>query len=55
MELTVDPVDELVANDLLGRNRTLWFPAPPDDGRVWPPSMIPRSCSISVHTTASTR
>jgi FkbM family methyltransferase len=29
-ELTVDPVDELVANDLLGRNRTLWFPTPPD-------------------------
>ncbi len=31
MELTVDPVDELVANDLLGRNRTLWFPPVPDD------------------------
>jgi FkbM family methyltransferase len=30
MELTADPVDELVANDLLGRNRTLWFPEPPD-------------------------
>jgi FkbM family methyltransferase len=30
LELTVDPVDELVANDLLGRNRTLWFPPPPD-------------------------
>jgi FkbM family methyltransferase len=29
MELTTDPVDELVANDLLGRNRTLWFPEPP--------------------------
>jgi FkbM family methyltransferase len=40
LELTDDPVDELVANDLLGRNRTLWFPAPPaglapvDDPRV---------------------
>jgi len=30
LELTVDPVDELVANDLLGRNHTLWFPPPPD-------------------------
>jgi FkbM family methyltransferase len=30
MELTVDPVDELVANDLLGRNRALWFPPPPE-------------------------
>lgn len=30
MELTVDPVDELVANDLLGRNRALWFPPAPD-------------------------
>jgi FkbM family methyltransferase len=30
LELTADPVDELVANDLLGRNRTLWFPPPPD-------------------------
>jgi FkbM family methyltransferase len=30
LELTTDPVDELVANDLLGRNRTLWFPDPPD-------------------------
>lgn len=40
LELTTDPVDELVANDLLGRNRTLWFPPPPagfppiDDPRV---------------------
>jgi FkbM family methyltransferase len=31
MELTVDPVDELVANDLLGNNRTLWFPDIPDE------------------------
>lgn len=30
MELTVDPVDELVANDLLGTNRSLWFPEAPD-------------------------
>lgn len=30
LELTDDPVDELVANDLLGRNRVLWFPPPPD-------------------------
>lgn len=30
LELTTDPVDELVANDLLGRNQTLWFPTPPD-------------------------
>jgi FkbM family methyltransferase len=30
LELTVDPVDELVANDLLGRNRTLWFPPAPE-------------------------
>jgi FkbM family methyltransferase len=40
LELTADPVDELVANDLLGRNRTLWFPptpqglSPVDDPRV---------------------
>lgn len=30
LELDTDPVDELVANDLLGRNRSLWFPDAPD-------------------------
>jgi len=30
LEITADPVDELVANDLLGRNQALWFPPPPD-------------------------
>jgi FkbM family methyltransferase len=30
LELDTDPVDELVANDLLGRNRTLWFPDAPE-------------------------
>jgi FkbM family methyltransferase len=36
MELTIDPVDELVANDLLGRSRSLWFPDPPAEAEREP-------------------
>jgi FkbM family methyltransferase len=36
MELTTDPVDELVANDLLGQHRVLWFPEVPDEAEAQP-------------------